>query len=225
MTTPTSMGNHGGTVMSCSPYAHPGFAEICTLRRTWSTLALGTYELAFIIKKSTCVLGGLCWPHALYCHILSGRVGLSAPCVPWYMLRSNTGLTTHSDLVFPRSCPLDQNLARVRTRGAGCSIRHAKNTSCMPNPPHFSLTRITPICIHGYERTPFCFDQNTHHLHHISASNPLEKVGFFFWGKVWCPFVRFQFFFGNHCALCREQPFGFVAKGWVFISEEIGGFS
>ena len=52
MTTPTSMGNHGGTVMSCSPYAYPGFAEICILHRTWSTVALGTYELAFLIKKN-----------------------------------------------------------------------------------------------------------------------------------------------------------------------------
>ena len=51
MTTPTSMGNHGGTVMSYSPYAHPGFAEICILHRTWSTVALGTYELAYLIKK------------------------------------------------------------------------------------------------------------------------------------------------------------------------------
>ena len=51
MTTPTSMGNHGGTVASCSPYAHPGFAEICILHRTWSTVAPGTYELAFLIKK------------------------------------------------------------------------------------------------------------------------------------------------------------------------------
>ena len=51
MTTPTSMGNHGGTVMSRSPYAHPGSAEICILHGTWSTVALGTYELAFLIKK------------------------------------------------------------------------------------------------------------------------------------------------------------------------------
>ena len=51
MTTQTSMGNDGGTVMSCSPYAHPGYAEICILHRTWSTVALGTYELAFLIKK------------------------------------------------------------------------------------------------------------------------------------------------------------------------------
>ena len=51
MTTPTSMGNYGGTVMSCCPYAHPGYAEICILHRTWSTVALGTYELAFLIKK------------------------------------------------------------------------------------------------------------------------------------------------------------------------------
>ena len=51
MTTPTSMGNHGGTVTSCSPYAYLGFAEICILLRTWSTVAPGTYELAFLIKK------------------------------------------------------------------------------------------------------------------------------------------------------------------------------
>ena len=51
MTTPTSMGNHGGTVTSCSPYAYPGFAEICILLRTWSTVAPGTYELACLIKK------------------------------------------------------------------------------------------------------------------------------------------------------------------------------
>ena len=53
MTTPTSMGNHGGTVTSCSPYAYPGFAEICILLRTWSTEAPGTYELAFLIKKKS----------------------------------------------------------------------------------------------------------------------------------------------------------------------------
>ena len=51
MTTPTSMGNHGGTVTSCSPYAYLGYAEIRILHRTWSTVALGTYELAFLIKK------------------------------------------------------------------------------------------------------------------------------------------------------------------------------
>ena len=51
MTTPTSMGNHGGTVTSCSPYAYPGFAEIRILYRIWSTVALGSYELAFLINK------------------------------------------------------------------------------------------------------------------------------------------------------------------------------
>ena len=56
MTTPTSMGNHGGTVTSCSPYAYPGYAEICILHRTWSTVALGTYELAFLIKKKNTLL-------------------------------------------------------------------------------------------------------------------------------------------------------------------------
>ena len=56
MTTPTSMGNHGGTVTSCSPYAYPGFAEICILLRTWPTVAPGTYELAFLIKKKRFVI-------------------------------------------------------------------------------------------------------------------------------------------------------------------------
>ena len=51
MTAPTSMGNHGGTVTSCSPYAYPGFAEICILLRTWSTVTPRTCELAFLIKK------------------------------------------------------------------------------------------------------------------------------------------------------------------------------
>ena len=31
------------------------------------------------------------------------------------VLRSNTGLSKHGDPVFPPFCPLDQNLARVRT--------------------------------------------------------------------------------------------------------------
>ena len=70
MTTPTSMGNHGGTVTSCSPYAYPGFAEICILLRTWSTVTPGTCELAFLIKKKKrCLhslvpqlsLGGILW--------------------------------------------------------------------------------------------------------------------------------------------------------------------
>ena len=59
MTTPTSMGNHGGTVTSCSPYAYPGFAEICILLRTWSTVTPGTCELAFLIKKKKIIRGSL----------------------------------------------------------------------------------------------------------------------------------------------------------------------
>ena len=62
MTTPTSMGNHGGTVTSCSPYAYPGFAEICILLRTWSNVAPGTYELAYLIKA----YGGLWGPLGTY---------------------------------------------------------------------------------------------------------------------------------------------------------------
>ena len=42
MTTTTPTGNHGGAIMSCSPYAHLGFAEICTLHRTWPPAVLGT---------------------------------------------------------------------------------------------------------------------------------------------------------------------------------------
>ena len=44
---------------------------------------------------------------------------MSATCVPWYVLRSNTGLSTHGDPVFPHFCPLNQNLANVRTGGGG----------------------------------------------------------------------------------------------------------
>ena len=62
MTTPTSMGHHGGTVTSCSPYAYPGFAEICILLRTWSTVTPGTCELAFLIKKKNPQLPGYTHP-------------------------------------------------------------------------------------------------------------------------------------------------------------------
>ena len=66
------MGNHGGTVTSCSPYAYPGFAEICILLRTWSTVTPGTCELAFLIKKkkkkkkvmSRCPPSGTYMPHS-----------------------------------------------------------------------------------------------------------------------------------------------------------------
>ena len=44
---------------------------------------------------------------------------MSATCVPWYVPRSNTSLCKHGNLVFPHFCPLNQNLARVRTRGTG----------------------------------------------------------------------------------------------------------
>ena len=64
MTTPTSMGNHGGTVTSCSPYAYPGFAEICILLRTWSTVTPGTCELAFLIKKKKRLVNLLSTPPA-----------------------------------------------------------------------------------------------------------------------------------------------------------------
>ena len=55
-------------------------------------------------------------------HPLSSFEGLlSAPCVAWGMSRSSTGLSQHSDPVFPHFCPLDQNLAHVKTKGGGVS--------------------------------------------------------------------------------------------------------
>ena len=79
MTTPTSMGNHGGTVTSCSPYAYPGFAEICILLRTWSTVAPGTYELAFLIKKKKRYADGVrAWLHR---HMVS--LGRSSDMLVW----------------------------------------------------------------------------------------------------------------------------------------------
>ena len=44
---------------------------------------------------------------------------MSATCVPWYMPCGNTRLSKHSDPVFPHFCPLNQNLAPVRTMGGG----------------------------------------------------------------------------------------------------------
>ena len=44
---------------------------------------------------------------------------MSATCVPWYMPRGNAGLSKHGDPVFPHFYPLNQNLARVGTRGGG----------------------------------------------------------------------------------------------------------
>ena len=73
MTTPTSMGNHGGTVTSCSPYAYPGFAEICILLRTWSTVAPGTYELAFLIKKKIHTALSMGLPGLVFCHIVPAQ--------------------------------------------------------------------------------------------------------------------------------------------------------
>ena len=42
---------------------------------------------------------------------------MSATCVLWYMLRSNTGLFKHRDPMFPYCCPVNQSLACVKTRG------------------------------------------------------------------------------------------------------------
>ena len=53
MTTTTPTGNHGGAVMSCSQYAHPGFAEICTCIELGPQRSLAHYELAYLIKKKT----------------------------------------------------------------------------------------------------------------------------------------------------------------------------
>ena len=42
-----------------------------------------------------------------------------ATCVLWYMLPGNMGLSKYGDPVFPHFCPLNQNLARLRTGGGG----------------------------------------------------------------------------------------------------------
>ena len=44
---------------------------------------------------------------------------MSATCVPWYVPRGNTGLSTHDDPVFPHFCPWDQSLVRVKEGGGG----------------------------------------------------------------------------------------------------------
>ena len=42
---------------------------------------------------------------------------MSAAWVPWYVPHGDTGLSKHGGL--PLFCPLNQTLARVKTRGAG----------------------------------------------------------------------------------------------------------
>ena len=49
---------------------------------------------------------------------------MSATCIPWYMLRGTTGWSKHGEPMFPHFCPMNQNLARVRTWGGGV-IKHA----------------------------------------------------------------------------------------------------
>ena len=46
---------------------------------------------------------------------------MSATCIPWHVPCSDKGLSEHG--VFLHFCPLNQNLARVRTRGGGYAIR------------------------------------------------------------------------------------------------------
>ena len=45
------------------------------------------------------------------------RWPMSATCDPWFVPRSNVGLSKHGDPVIPHFCPLNQNLAHVRTEG------------------------------------------------------------------------------------------------------------
>ena len=40
-------------------------------------------------------------------------------CVPWYVPRGNTGLPKLGNPASPHFCPLNQNLARVGTKGGG----------------------------------------------------------------------------------------------------------
>ena len=47
---------------------------------------------------------------------------MAATCVPRYVPHSSTGLSKHGDRVFPHFCPLNQNVAHVRTRGGGCIL-------------------------------------------------------------------------------------------------------
>ena len=49
--------------------------------------------------------------------VMNRRWPMPAKCVPWYAPCGNTGLSKHADRVFPHFCPLNQNLARVGTRG------------------------------------------------------------------------------------------------------------
>ena len=44
---------------------------------------------------------------------------MSATCVLWYMPSANMGLPKHGNPVFVHLCPLNQNLACVRTKGGG----------------------------------------------------------------------------------------------------------
>ena len=47
---------------------------------------------------------------------------MSATCVPWYMLRGTRGLSKHGNPVCPLFCPLNLNLARVRTSEGGGGV-------------------------------------------------------------------------------------------------------
>ena len=66
---------------------------------------------------------------------------MSATCVPWYVPRGNTGLSKHGKPVFPRLCPVNQNLACVRTRGGGA----------IPIMPYtlLSLSAYSLLCMHA----------------------------------------------------------------------------
>ena len=50
---------------------------------------------------------------------MAGTFSLSEPTIDPPPPGPNTGLSRHGDPVFPHFCPLNQHLARVRTRGAG----------------------------------------------------------------------------------------------------------
>ena len=65
----------------------------------------------------------LSYAHAEECFVLSCVEGegwlLFATCVLPYVPHGNMGLCKHGDPVFLHFCPLNQNLACVRTRGVG----------------------------------------------------------------------------------------------------------
>ena len=58
----------------------------------------------------------------------------------------DTGLSKHGDPVFPHCCPLNQNLARVRTSGRGVLLHGPRHDMCQA-----VGTPLMPAAFHGLE--------------------------------------------------------------------------